>query len=368
MGAFYIMDPRATDAVTTLMRQGVEVYKLKHDVTLPQATTQKFYGPNYNANWGITKNRAEYINVFTTKVPRTRADVIDNFSTEANKISPNYGSTNPDGVPWVPLTAAQTPTLEDAPEAGGGDWMTPLPEHLVAKAGYYVISIAQKWGRYAGYQMEPRSNCGLLFWAHWDTAVGGSVRGNDYTIVDKFNLDLVKTFDFTTIPASALERVIFTEDRNDKPSDTFAPPYLHLDGNFFSLTNAGATVTETVQNTTTGDVTITIKDACLNDEQWLTFFFYDNPMKDPIAILGQVFESAPGTYSIVFGYEELQKEGLVLGKQYAIHYSNPAGDIIGYGTYTKGLLEFNELKELGCNAFFAAFALLAIIPFALRRR
>jgi len=380
MGAFYIMDPRATEAATILMRQGIEIYRLKNDVTLPSGTAYKVYGTDYNANWGITKNRSEYINVFTTKLPRPRAEVIDNYSTAANLVSPNYGSTGfLEGVPWVPLTTAQTPTEEDAPVMGGGDWMPARPEHHVLKAGHYVIPTAQKWGKYAGFQMEPRSNCGLLFWAHWDSAVGGNSRGNDYTIVDKFDLDLVKTFDYTAIPASALERIIFTEDRNDKPEYPFAPPFLDLDGDFSSLTDAGATVSGANQDSKTGKVTVTINDACLYDEQWLTFFFYEEATGTYIDVIGQVFEGAtPGTYEVVFEYSELTDAGLKPGKKYFIHYSNDGGDIFGYGTLTKGALSFKESKktlseiidDIGCDAVsysYLALVLIGVLPFIRRK-
>ena len=367
MGAFYIMDPRATEAATILMRQGIEIYKLKEDVTLPTGSTYKFYGPNFAADWGITKNRTGYIGVFTTKVPRIREEIIDNYSTEANKISLNFTS-NLDGVPWAPLTAAQTPTLEDAPEGGGGDWMLALPEHHVVKAGHYVIPTAQKWARYAGFQLEPRSNCGLLFWAHWDSAVGGRSRGD--VAIPNFNLDLVKTFDYNAIPASALERVVFTEDENNKPNYTFVPPYQDLNGNFSSLTDAGATVESAILDKKSGKITVTMKDACLHDEMWLTFFFYETRDKY-VDILAQVFEGeTPGTYVATFDYNELLEEGLQPGYSYFIHYSNDYGDIFGYGTFTKGVLKYEEIKEplFGCNAGLFAFALFGIMPFVIKRR
>ena len=376
MGAFYVMDPRADVAVETLLRQGVEVYKLKQDITLPSGSTYKFYGPGGSENWGVTKNRTAYICVYTTKLPRPRAEVLDNYSTEANKISYDYRS-NLNGVPWQPLTTAQTPSLEDAPEAGGGDWVQ-APAGLVAKAGHYVIPTAQKIGRYAAFQMEPRSNCGLLFWAHWDPAVGGNRRGT-VDVTGQFNLDLVKTFDYTAIPASALERLTFAEDLNAKPDDTFAPPYLDLNGDFSGLADGGATVQSAKQDETTGKVTLTIKDACLHDGMWATFFFYDKN-GNCIEIIGQAKEGeTPGTYVVDFTYEELKSAGLKCGVNYAIHYSNEMGDIFGYGTLSKGALAFKAPKSTchdcldefleGCTAGYGMLALMALIPlFAVKRK
>jgi hypothetical protein len=351
LGAFYIMDPRAEKAAQVLLMQGVEVYKLKADVTLPNNSTFKFCGPGGSEKWGVTKNTSAYEGIYTTKVPMKRQEIINNFGT--------------------PLTGNQIPTEEYAPVDGGGDWMA-APQNYVAKAGYYVIPTAQRFSRYAGFHLEPRSNCGLLFWAHWDSAVGGDGRN----LPANFNLDLVKTFDFTAIPASALERLYYAEDLNEKPKDTFTPPYLDLGGNFSGLTDAGATVESAVQDSTNGNVTITIKDSCLHDGMWLTFFFYDENNRH-FDVLGQVFETGPGTVQAVIKYDELIGAGLVPGKKYFIHYSNEFGDIFGYGTLTKGMLAFNEFKKdppkpepcdpEGCNAGYAAFAFL-FMPFFSRRK
>ncbi|MCL2767808.1 MAG: hypothetical protein FWE49_03675, partial [Synergistaceae bacterium] len=313
MGAFYIMDPRAVTAANVLMRQGVEVYKLKEDIVLPHDTTQKFYGPGGSENWGITKNTTAYITRYTTKVPRTRAEII------ANDGGVGWGPSHPNWSGVANVLTTQIPAAAYAPENGGGDWLAARPEHLVAPAGHYVIPTAQPFAKYAAFQLEPRSNCGLLFWAHFDDAVGGNLR----YAPENFNLDLVKTYDYTAIPTSALERVSLYEDENNKPEDTFAPPYLNLNGNFSSLTDAGATVESAIQDMTNGDVTVTMKDACLHDGMWLTFFFYGEEANEPIAVLAQVFDGEePGTYQAVFTYKELAEEGLEPGSLYAIHYSN----------------------------------------------
>jgi hypothetical protein len=294
MGAFYIMDPRAGTAANVLMRHGIEVYKLKEDVTLPNNSAFKFCGPDGSPNWRIIKNTTRYASVYTTKVPRPRSELL----------------ANDGGVGWTgdPLTSSQIPNTTLAPDDGGGDWL-PAPQNHVAKAGYYVIPTAQRFAKLAGFQLEPRSNCGLLFWAHWDDAVGGDGR---YAPAS-FDLDLVKTFDYTAIPASALERVTLGEDENNKPDDTFAPPLFNFESST-GLIDDGANLVSAVQSKETGKVTVTIKDACLHDGMWLTFFFYDTLTNEPISILMQVFESnAPGMYEAFFTTSELKEEGVKYG-------------------------------------------------------
>jgi len=329
MGAFYVMDPRATNAAQHLMRQGVEVYKLKEDITLPYGSTFKMYGPGGSENWGVTKNRTRYIGINTTKLPRPRAEVIDNYSTEANKLSWDFRDASspadaPVGTPWLPLTTAQTPSLEDAPEAGGGDWML-APVGHVAKAGYYVIPTAQKIARYAAFQMEPRSNCGLLLWAHWDPAVGGNLRGT-IDISKQFNLDLVKTFDYNAIPLSALERIHFEEDLNLKPENPFGPAI------FENPANLSAPTAMNVMQDKMGDFTVTIKSALLHNEMWLTFYFYDeaNGVWLENGVLAKVSQVAPGVVEAFFKFDELAAAGLVYGDHYSIQYTNAMGDIFGY--------------------------------------
>ena len=336
MGAFYILDPRATTAANVLIRQGIEVFRLNEDVVLPYGSTYKMYGldaaGNPTENWGITKNRTAYVSVYSTKLPRPRADIRNNFSVEANLVSLNYQSTAA-GQPWVPLTDAQMPTVADAPELGGGEWFE-VPAGYVAKAGHYVIPTTQKWARYASFQLEPRSNCGLLFWAHFDDAVGGDGR---YAPAN-FNLDLVKTLDYTAIPASALERLQLAEEMPNYAN----PPY---PGQLASLTDDGVTA-ETTQDGV-GNVTVTITQSLANiglhDGMWLTFFFY-NEDGGYFDILAQIFEKEPGVYYANFTYmdlkeaAELQETELSPGSLYAVHFSNDKGDIKGYATFTKGAL------------------------------
>lgn len=382
MGAFYILDPRATTAVDVLLRDGIEIYKLKNDVTLPAGQTYKIYGldaaGNRVENWGVRRNNFMAYNlVRTVKLPRPRADVIDNYSTEANKISPNFANTLA-GQDWVPLTAAQTPSEADAPTLGGGEWFE-VPAGYVAKAGHYVIPMAHKWARFAAFKLEPRSNCGLLFWGHYNDIFAAPGQTVDEADLSNFNLDLVKTFDFNAIPASALERVVFAEDSNAKPDDTFLPPSISFPDT--GLINDGASVQSFIQDKKTGAATITIKDACLHDGMWLTFFFYDDLANEPIPVLNEVFEgNEPGEYQAVFTYDELKTEGLKVGVRYAVHYSNEGGDIFGYGTFSKGEFSYSEIKggssciiccdgdDEGCNAGFVMLTLLALVPFFVMKK
>ena len=323
MGAFYILDPRATNAAEVLMRDGLEVYKLTEDVVLPYGSTYKIYGLDANGNptpnWGVRQNQYLAYNIVrTVKLPRNRADVIDNYSTEANKISPNF-ATSLAGQAWVPLTSAQTPSTTDAPTFGGGEWML-APEGHVAPAGHYVIPMTQKWARFGAFKLEPRSNCGLLFWGHYNSAVT--------SFPNQFDLDLVKVFDFTAIPKSALEHVYLVEDMNLKPAQPFGPSVF---ANPADLT--GATIDSAVQDEM-GDFTVTIKSALLRDDMWLTFYFFDEAngvwLNAPEnGILAKVTQVAPGVFEAFFKFEELADAGLEYGDYYAIQYTNVM-DIFGF--------------------------------------
>jgi hypothetical protein len=321
MGAFYIMDVRAATAANVLMRHGIEVYKLTQDVMLPNNSTYKFYGPGGSNNWHIIKNTTRYASVYTTKVPRPRAELL----------------ANDGGVGWTgdPLTTSQIPNTTLAPEGGGGDWMA-APQDYVARAGYYVIPTAQKFSKLIGFQLEPRSNCGLLFWAHWDDAVGGDGR---YAPAN-FNLELVKTFDYSAIPASAIERVVLAEDANNKPEFLPVPPYNGV--NTADLPDEKATVLSAVQSSTDGSISVTIQDACLHDGMWVAFYFFDEDTGVFFPVYQQVYEVGPGKYEAVSSYAELEEIGLEPGTNYAIRYKNTMGDIFGYGTFNKGALEFDN--------------------------
>ena len=321
MGAFYVLDARATTAVDTLLRFGIPVYKLTKDVMLPHDSTYKMYGVDSNGypteNWGVTQNQFMAYNlVRTVKLPRNRADVIDNYSTEANKVSPNYATVFA-GQAWVPLTSAQTPNTADAPTFGGGEWFS-VTNH-VAPAGHFVVPTAHKLARFIGFKMEPRANCGTLFWGHYNDAVTN--------FPNQFDLDLVKTFDYTAINVAEHERLYYPQDLNPMPDRPFGPSI------FNAPAVGGATVVSAIQDGT-GDVTVTIKTAVLHDDMWLTFYFYDEAteswmLEEENAILKKVRHVAPGVFEAFFTYAELAEAGLEPGSLYAIQYTN-VWDIFGY--------------------------------------
>jgi hypothetical protein len=325
MGAFYIIDARADKIATGLLRHGIKLSKLTRDVTLPASQTVKFfYSGQAQGNWTVRRHTAFYEGHYATRI---------------------------ESGDWNPLP-------------GGGD--------IVAKQGSYVFSSAQPHGRFASYWVEPKAACGAFLWNFADDQL---IRGG--TTWTQASFDIVKTFSYAAIPDSALHPLSLEEDENDEPEYTFAPPYLNLNGNFSSLTDAGATILSAVQNGTNGEVKLTIQDACLYDRMWLTFFFYDEGGKR-VDVLQQVFESAtPGTYEALFPYSKLINAGLAVENRYIIHYSNEWGDIFGYGTSSKGWLSFKKYVEPepepepcfnGCNMSYAAIALLAFIPFFVIKR
>jgi hypothetical protein len=163
------------------MRHGVKVSKLKYDVQLP-ADTLKFYDPSHSTaysgrpyswgEWGITRPYAAYQGHTTIRV---------------------------DSGDWNVVPAAS------------GDH--------IALQGSYVVSTAQKFGRFAAYQMEPKALDGLFMWNFADEVFGG---GATYSRV---SFDLSKSYSYSAIPADALLPLSLEEDQNNKPEYTFAPPY-----------------------------------------------------------------------------------------------------------------------------------------------
>jgi len=345
MGAFYIIDSRAHKAVEGLLRHGVQVHRLTRDVLLP-ADTVKFGSTRAGGVWGVRKHGRDFENHISTRV--------------------EFGN-------WL-----------DAP-------------NYLARAGSYVLSTAQTFGRFGAYWIEPRAVCGGFVWNYFD-----DVLDLDTTVTFNVNLpqpgitgitetavpltpaymEMVKTFSYAAIPADALELVPpLVEDLNLKPNFTFAPPFLWLNGDFSSLTDVGAGLESATQNAH-GDVTLVMRDASLYDGMWLTFFFYDATGKhfDVLAQVSaaQVAGTNEAFFEAFFLYEELLEAGLVPGGEYFIHYSNNWGGVYGYGTLTKGALAFSGRDEpsnggggsSGCNAGFMVFVfvLLAAMPFVLRKK
>jgi hypothetical protein len=376
MGAFYVMDPRATEAVQLLLMHGIEVYRLDKDVSLDYRYASQFLGPSRNPIWGITKNRVPYIGVLTTKMPRSRAEIMNQYSTEANSMSLDFTS-DINGVPWVPLSEAQMPDIVDAPVNGGGDWFdAPSGTSIVAKKGYYVIPTAQKWARFAGFYMEPRSNCGLLFWAAWDSVVGGTSQGN-VDITGKFDMELVKTFDYTAIPKSALTRLFLPGEGPLDPLD-FEPPYKGQNLSSLFRDKTGASLTQTPNiDSETGTVTITLDNNNLKNGDWLLFFFYPTNRGnvangDPIAVSAQVWETnGVGVFNAEISLQELKDKGIKDGTEYAITYINESKNVYGHGTYGTAFVipdDDSICDIIGCNAGYLAIMLLPFSVFFLRKR
>ena len=323
MGAFYVFDPNAETAVRELLRQGVEVHRLNKDVTLPANSTVQFYDASRpTGRWTVRKHQAWYEGVFTTHVQSGE---------------------------WNPVT-------------GSG---------YVARQGSYVVSTAQPFGRYGAYKLEPKSNCGLVFWTFFD-----DIMLYQATPPTQGFFEIAKTYSYSAIPDSALQPLTFAEDIDNEPEYPFAPPYLELNGDFSGLSDEGATVENASQSNDNGNVIITFRDAALHNGMWLTLFFYDEAGKY-IEILKQVTTGETPVYEVVFKYTELIEADLQPGKKYFIHYSNDGGDIFGYGSLTKGALAFEEFKKPddpnpgdteGCNAGFVALAMLVVTSFAFRRK
>ena len=163
MGALYILDPAAESSVEVLMLHGVQVYRLTEDVTLPASSTLKFYDPaNARGNWTVAKATAGYEGRVTVTV--------------------SAGD-------WNPVAASG---------------------HLVTK-GHYVISTAQRLGKFAAFLLEPTSDDGLCYWGFWDMLLFSSENNASGSF------DIVKTSSYSLIPASALELLVLKEDEEQAP-------------------------------------------------------------------------------------------------------------------------------------------------------
>jgi hypothetical protein len=271
-------------------------------------------------------------------------------------LSPNF-TNSLDGELWLPLTDAEMPDIQDAPENGGGDWFAaPNNANLVAKKGYYVIPTAQKWARFAGFYLEPRSNCGLLFWAHWDSAVGGSTRG-DVDISGQFNLELIKTFDYTAIPKSALKRLYLPGEGPLDP-ENFEPPYKGNDLNKLFNDKGGASIVKAPDvDLGKGTAIISINNNDLNNGDWLLFFFY--PIRnrcvtngDTIAISAQVLETdKEGIFEAVINIKELEEKSANTASTYAFTYINEQKDVYGHSTFATALKLSGDSDDDSCFDF-----------------
>ena len=163
MGALYILDPAAQSSVEVLMLHGVQVYRLTKDVTLPAASTLKFYNPaDSRGNWRVAKASQGYEGHVTVTV--------------------SSGD-------WNPVAASG---------------------HLVTK-GHYVISTAQRLGKFAAFLLEPTSDDGLCYWGFWDLQLFSTENNASGSF------DIVKTSSYSLIPASDLELLVLPEDEEQAP-------------------------------------------------------------------------------------------------------------------------------------------------------
>ncbi|MCL1875152.1 MAG: hypothetical protein FWF87_02695 [Synergistaceae bacterium] len=166
MGALYIMDAAAESSAELLLRHGVKVYKLKENITLPVDDFVKFYNPSQtNGNWTVTKSTSGY-----------------------------------EGHNTVTISAGEWNSLA----------LRGKTEHVITKE-HYVISTAQPFGVFAAYMLEPRADDSFCWWGFWD----GQLYSTEQSAGGSF--DIIKTYDYASIPASALEQLILPEDMEQAP-------------------------------------------------------------------------------------------------------------------------------------------------------
>ena len=129
----------------------------------------------------------------------------------------------------------------------------------------------------------------------------------------------------------------------------------------------------TVESSSSGGfLTVAINNSGLTNGEQVKFYFIES--KDNFfEIAKAVTLTGSGKIEAYFSDAELLALGLKDGTEYAIQYSNASGDVVGYGTYKSGGFRFVEYKGpgtggSGCSAGFAAFALLMLIPFALKKK
>jgi Synergist-CTERM protein sorting domain-containing protein len=133
------------------------------------------------------------------------------------------------------------------------------------------------------------------------------------------------------------------------------------------LPENGATVQSSLSG---GYLTVTIDNSGLGNNEQVKFYFIESKDKY-FEITKAVSRTGSGLFEAFFSEAELEALGVTYGTEYAIQYSNAKGDVIGYGTYKNGGFTFAKHKDPdtgGCSTGFAAFALLMLIPFSVRRR
>jgi Synergist-CTERM protein sorting domain-containing protein len=140
------------------------------------------------------------------------------------------------------------------------------------------------------------------------------------------------------------------------------------------LSESGVTVESKLDK---GNLTVTINNSGLSSGEQVKFFFVRS--KNEFFETTKAVTSTGGTlFEAVFTAAELEALGIKEWAGYAIQYSAANGAVTGYSTFKSGGFTYNKYVNIpgvsggsdndGCNAGYAAFALLMLIPFAVRRR
>ncbi|MDR1916190.1 MAG: hypothetical protein LBQ58_06420 [Synergistaceae bacterium] len=164
MGALYIFEPAAYEGVKLLQRHGIEVKRVTVDDVVLNDYLQ-FCDPSNTSRRGAWSNVIPQSSIYEGHYPIQTAAI---------------------SADWFPGTSK------------------PVPK------GYYVVSTAQPFGRFAAFMLEPKAEDGLCYWNYYDTPLFSGERASG-------SFDIRKTYSFSAIPESALEVVKFTPDLQPTP-------------------------------------------------------------------------------------------------------------------------------------------------------
>lgn len=322
MGALYIMDAAAESSAELLLRHGVKVYKLKEDITLPvNDNLVKFYNPSQaNGNWTVSK------------------------------ATTGYEGRNP-----VTVTAGGWNSLS----------LRGKTEHVVTKE-HYVISTAQPYGVFAAYMLEPKGDDGLCYWGFWD----GQLYSTEQSAGGSF--DIIKTYNYSAIPTSALEQLILPEDMEQAP-----------------LLDADAIEGVFAEGLPTGT---TIKQETMTDGTVRYYLVPANGVNKSVVLdgnaladgwtLGSVdpFVGTNWELSIVNNQVVATFTGDVNDAEAVLtllnYHNSPSNEVDVRTLLVKFSGEFDNPKkpvlpckdENGCEISYIAFGLLALVPFVFRKK
>jgi hypothetical protein len=321
MGALYILDGAAKSSVEVLLMHGVKVYRLKEDVTLPAASTLKFYNPaNTRGNWTVSLASSPYEGSAVVNLSSIVAD-------------------------WNPV------------EANGC---------LVTK-GHYVISTAQPFGKFAAFLLEPRASDGLCYWGFWNEQLFSTENNAGGSF------DIVKTSSYSLIPASALEQLVLPEDEEQSPplkGDEI--PNIFASG---KLPNGAAITQDNLSDGTIRYYYVPKADAFVNKGVLLD----GEVLADGWVIAGvDPYIGANWQLNIADNKVAATFDGNVDGAEAVItllRYHQPPSNVVEVRTLWVSFSGENEKQPKksgggGCEAFYVAFGLLAFIPllFAFRKK